>query len=223
MTVNIAGARTPKAEWLVPAGLVALSVVPVLAGIVRVTHIATSAPVSVEDARFFTSPAPVVLHIVAVSLYSLLGAFQFAPGFRRRHRGWHRAAGRILVPCGIAVALSGLWMTQFYLHTAVDGPALYVVRLIVGSAMLAAVLIGAFAVRRRDFQAHGAWMTRAYALALGAGTQALTQAPWLIFVGPQEPVDRVILMTAGWVINIAVAEWLIRRGPRRAAALAGQA
>jgi hypothetical protein len=34
-----------------------------------------------------------------------------APAFRRRRPGWHRAAGRLLVACGVLVGLSGLWMT----------------------------------------------------------------------------------------------------------------
>ena len=59
-------------------------------------------------------PLPVVVHIVGAGVYALLGAFQFAPAFRRRRPGWHRAAGRLLVPCGLLVGLSGLWMTLFY-------------------------------------------------------------------------------------------------------------
>jgi hypothetical protein len=31
--------------------------------------------------------------------------------FLRRMIGLHHAAGRLLVPCGLAAALSGLWMT----------------------------------------------------------------------------------------------------------------
>jgi uncharacterized membrane protein len=210
-----ANTHRPKADWLIPAGLIALSFIPVTAGIVRLVHLAGSAPVSVEDARFFTHPAPVVLHLFAVTVYCLLGAFQFSPGSRRRHRAWHRAAGRVLVPTGLIAALSGLWMTQFYLHISTDSLALYLTRLVVGGAMTAALLLAVSALRRRDFQAHGAWMIRAYALGQGAGTQALTQAPWLIFVGPQQPVDRAVLMAAGWLINIAFAEWVIRRGVRR--------
>jgi hypothetical protein len=51
---------------------------------VRLTQLGTGAAVTVDNARFFASPLPVVLHIAAVIVYSLLGAFQFAPAFRRR-------------------------------------------------------------------------------------------------------------------------------------------
>jgi predicted membrane protein DUF2306 len=61
-------------------------------------------------ARVLASPVPVLVHVVGATVYCLLGALQFAPGFRRRRPGWHRAAGRLLVVCGLAAALSGVWM-----------------------------------------------------------------------------------------------------------------
>lgn len=76
----------PKREWLVPAGLIALSAIPVIAGTFRVTDLASDAPVTPDNARFFASPTPVLVHIVSSALYCLFGAFQFARGFRRRRR-----------------------------------------------------------------------------------------------------------------------------------------
>lgn len=102
-----------RQTWLVPAGLVLLSVVPVAAGGARLVELSNGAAVTPDNARCFAAPAP-VLHIVSATVDSVLGAFQFARGFRRRRRGWHRAAGRVLVVCGLIAALSGLWMTQFY-------------------------------------------------------------------------------------------------------------
>lgn len=73
-----------KAEWLVPGGLLVLSLVPAVAGTFRVAQLASGAEITPENARFFASPLPVVLHIVSSVIYCFLGAFQFAPGFRRR-------------------------------------------------------------------------------------------------------------------------------------------
>ena len=95
-------AKAGSAKWLVPALLV-LSAIPLAAGAIRLTELAGGAEITPANARFFASPLPVVLHIVSAGVYVILGAFQFAPGFRRRHRGWHRAAGRLLVPCGLLV------------------------------------------------------------------------------------------------------------------------
>jgi hypothetical protein len=67
------------------------------------------------------------------------------------------------------------------------------------------------AVRRRNFPLHGEWMIRAYAIGLGAGTQVLTHLPWFMLVdGRQGELPRTVMMGAGWIINVLVAEWIIR-------------
>lgn len=204
-----------RKDWLVPALLVLLSLVPSVAGVARVAELARGGPVTEGSARFFAMPLPVVLHILAVIPFSIVGAFQFSPGLRRRSLRGHRAAGRILAPLGLVVALSGLWMTFGYPWPAGDGVALYVQRIIFGSAMAVAVLLSLNAIRRRNFAAHGAWMTRAYAIGLGAGTQVLTHLPWFILFGKPGEASRAVLMGAGWVINVVVAEWVIRKGKLR--------
>jgi uncharacterized membrane protein len=206
-----------RRDWLVPAALIALSLVPALAGTARLAQVGRGV-VTPENARFLAAPAPVVLHIVAAITYSILGAFQFSPGFRRRNRGWHRAAGRVLLPAALVVAGSGLWMTLTYPWPAGDGVLVFAERLVFGSAMLLFVLFGADAIRRRKYAEHGEWMIRAYALGLGAGTQVLTHLPWFILVDikPGE-TPRAIMMGLGWMINALVAEWIIRRPVLRVA------
>jgi len=208
ITVN----SSARAEWLVIALLIALSALPVGAGAVRLAGLASGAQITPENARFFAAPVPVVLHILSASLFCILGAFQFAPEIRRRRPGWHRAAGRLLVFAGLVAALSGLWLTQFYPPVMGDGPLLYGLRLVVGSAMALFIVLGFAAIRRREIARHRAWMMRGYALGLGAGTQALTHLPWFLFPGIQGELTRALLMGAGWAINLAVAEWIIRRG-----------
>lgn len=202
----------PKtSDWLIPASLIVLSLVPALAGTVRLTQLAGGAEITPENARFFAAPLPVLIHIPAAIIYSILGAFQFSPGFRRRHRSWHRAAGRILIPCGLLVALSGLWMAHFYAWPQGDGQLLYIERLVFGSAMVASIIMSIDAIRRRQFASHGHWMTRAYAIGLGAGTQVLTHLPWFILAdGKPGELPRAMMMGAGWALNIVVAEYAIR-------------
>ena len=43
----------------------------------------------------------------------------------------------------------------------------------------------------------------------------LTHLPWFILFGKPGEASRAFLMGAGWVINLVVAEWLIRRRVRR--------
>jgi hypothetical protein len=109
-----------------------------------------------------------------------------------------------------------VWMTLFYPWPAHDGLAVYVIRLIVGSAMTMTIVRGVTAIFRRDYVAHGDWMTRGYALAMGAGTQVVTHLPWTLTVGMPGEVGRAFAMGSAWVINIAVAEYAIRRSRSRA-------
>jgi uncharacterized membrane protein len=147
----------------VPFALVALVLVPAIAGSLRL-----------------------VVHIVGAIAYAILGAFQFSSGLRRRRPGWHRAAGRVLVVLGLAVAFSALWLTMFSARQEGAGELLYVFRLAFGSAMAASIILGFTAIRRGDDARHRAWMARAYAFALGAGTQVFTQGIGEALLGTSE-------------------------------------
>ncbi|MDQ0850429.1 hypothetical protein QFZ65_002367 [Arthrobacter sp. B3I9] len=211
-----AAARRSRPQWPVPAALILLSLIPVIFGALRVAELTGGAAVTPQNARFFASPVPVVTHIASATVFSLLGAFQFVPALRGR-RGWHRVAGAILIPAGLLAALSGLWMSVFYPLPAGDGEILLGLRLLFGSGMAASIGMGLFAIRRRDFVGHGAWMTRGYAIGVAAGTQALLSIPWLLLVGPTNEVSRAVLMGAAWMINLAVAEYAIYRRARQSA------
>ena len=211
--------KAPKArsaKWIV-AGLILLSAIPIAAGAFRLTQLAGGAEITPANARFFASPLPVVLHIVSATLYALLGAFQFVPSLRRRRHGWHRTAGWIVLPSGLIVALSGLWMTLFYRMPAHDGALVYGLRLLFGSVMLLSLLLGVVALQRRDFVQHGNWMLRAYAIGMGAGTQVLTGMVAAAIADPPTELSRALLMGAAWAINLAIAEWAIRKRLRRPA------
>ena len=204
--------KSTKADWMIPAILIALSLVPALAGAARVAQLAAGAEITPGNARFIAAPLPVLIHILGAIPYSVLGAFQFSPGFRRRHRRWHRGAGKVLLLCGFMAALSGLWMAHVYPWPQGDGQILYLERLIVGFAMLVSLGIAVNEIGRRDYVSHGRWMIRAYAMGLGAGTQVLTHLPWFMLSDEQPgELSRAVMMGAAWVINAAVAEWFIRK------------
>lgn len=205
--------------WLV-IGLILLSAIPLAGGAFRLNQLASGAEITPANARFFASPLPVVLHIVGAIVYALLGAFQFVSRLWQRGVGWHRWVGRLLlVPCGLIVGLSGIWMTLFYPGTNSTASAgallLYALRLLFGSGMVFSIIFGFIAIRRGSMIHHRAWMTRAYAIGLGAGTQALALAAGEMIGGPPNELEHALLMGAAWVINLAVAEWSIRKRPGR--------
>lgn len=201
---------TPS-TWLVPALLISLSAVPVVGGAVRLTTVAMGIEIIPGNARFFAAPVFVTVHILSVSVFCILGAFQVSGSVRRRNPTWHRSAGRALVPVGLAAAFSGLWLTLVYPPGDLDGPALFVFRMVFGIAMIVFLGLGFNAIRRRDITAHRVWMIRAFAVALGAGTQVFTHIPLSLFPGLHGELGRALAMGAGWILNLAVAEWIIRR------------
>jgi uncharacterized membrane protein len=206
--------RTP--EWPVPAALVVLSAIPLAAGTLRIVQLAGGPALMPADDRFGTFPVALVLHIIGAGVYAVLGAFQFLPRFRRRHLTWHRRSGRVLAVAGAAVAGSALWMTLVYAPQPGTGDLLFGLRLVFGSAMAGCLVLGVSSIRRRDVPAHRVWMIRAYALALGAGTQVFTEGVAGAVFGSGE-LRGDLAKGVGWVVNLAVAEWAIRRPARRRA------
>ncbi len=210
------GRPASTAGWPVPAALIALSAIPLTFGTLRLVELAGGPAVMPADERFTGFPVALALHVAGSAVYALVGAFQFAPRFRRQRPAWHRRVGRLVAVVGLAVAGSALWLTLFYARHPGTGDLLYGARLVVAPAMAAFLVLGFAAIRRRDIAAHRAWMIRAFALGLGAGTQVLTEG----FGGALLGTDGVrgdVLKLAAWVINLGVAEWAIRRPARRRA------
>jgi uncharacterized membrane protein len=203
-------------RWRVQVGLIGLAVIPVVAGTLRLVEVFGGPSSLPDNPRIAASPAPVVVHIIGGGLFLVVGAFQFSAPVRRRYPSWHRRAGRVLMTLGLGAAFAALWMTLLYPTQTGTGVLLYLFRLAFGSAMAASIILAFRAIRRRDVAQHRAWMTRAYALALGAGTQTIT-------IGVGEGIfGKSVLSTdlstaVGWIINLAVAEYVIRRPGRRRA------
>src|SRR3954470_17036317 len=95
-----------KRSWPVPAALIAPVTLPVIAGLPRLAQLPGGAPTLPPNPRFDASPLPVVVHVVSAIVFALVGALQFSARLRRRRRGWHRRAGRVVVVAGLGVALS---------------------------------------------------------------------------------------------------------------------
>lgn len=202
----------PRPSWKLLTSLLLLSLVPVVAGAVRLAGMARVGIVTPENARFVAMPTPVVLHIVSATLFCLLGAFQFDSAFRRRAPGLHRVAGRVVVPCGILAALTGLWMTAAYaIPEELQGGLLYGVRIVVALSMALAIMVSVRAVLRGRIAQHRAWMVRAYALGQGAGTQVLILLPVTLIAGAPTFFFRDVLMASAWGLNVLFAERIIRR------------
>jgi len=208
-------------SWAVPVALVALSAIPLTAGTLRLIQLAGGPAVIPADHRFAGIPIALVTHIVGATTFALGGILQLAPRFRRRHPVWHRRAGRAVAVAGLLVVTSALWITLFYEAQPGTGELLYALRLVFGSALAACLVLGIAAVRRGDIATHRAWMVRAYAIGLAAGTQVFTEGIGGALFGTGVLAGD-LAKAAGWGINLAVAEWALRRPARCRVGLAAR-
>jgi len=200
----------------IPLALLVISAIPIAAGIARLAGLASNTEINGDSARFFAVPGPVILHIMSASLFSVLGALQFSIGLRQRSPRFHKAAGHIAVQCGVIAALSGLWMTAMYpIPPELQGDMLYGVRLLVGTAMVVSIALAVLAAMRRDIATHRAWMIRGYALGQGAGMQVIVLLPWMLVIGVPSGLQRDVLMSLAWLVNLSIAEWVIHKQLRR--------
>ena len=215
-------------SWPVPMALVALSSLPLTAGMFRLIQLAGGPALIPADHRFAGFPLPLVVHLVGVMTYVLVGVLQVratvpppAPGLApscRSRAGRGRPAGRRLGTVDDPVLRGEARYRRCALRAS---PGLRV-----GDGRLS--VRGVTAVRRRDIAAHRAWMIRAYAIGLAAGTQAFTGGIGGAIFGTGVLASD-LAKVAGWVINLAVAQWAIHRpvhrrlalpaGPQRAGAL----
>lgn len=204
--------RGPDVGRWVPLALIALVAIPITAGSLRLVEVFGGPHSLPTNPRIVDSPAPVVVHIVSASLYAVLGALQFSSSLRRRHLRWHRVSGRAVVLLGLGVALSALWMMAFSAGPQ-NTSALLPIRFAFGAGLAACLTLGFVAIRRGDVRQHLAWMTRGYAIALGAGTQVFTLGFGKEVFG-SGPLALALLLISAWCINLSIAEYIIRQ-PRR--------
>lgn len=191
--------------------LLVLSAIPVLSGAARFASLATEGSENLENLHYLANPLPIAVHMGAYAVFCVLGAFQIAPVFRRAHMRLHRLIGRVLVPLGLAAAVSGIGMTLSYPPALPNGETVGYVRIAFGFGMILCLLFASVGVRRRDIAAHSLWMLRAYAIALGASTQALVAIPWFLLIGAPQGWPWALAMLLAWGINLGVAEWFARR------------
>jgi len=208
-TPPVRPARKRRAGWLLPAGLITFGLIPILANALRRFALAGGAAGSGDGGGM---TLPVILHVIGATVFVVLGAVQFSAGFRRRRPSWHRIAGRVAILAALVAAGSGLWLA--FATLSESSPLLFLFRLLAAAGMALFIILGFRAIRQRRLPQHRAWMIRAFALGLGAATQVFTLGFGGAIFGTSE-LSVALLNGAGWAINLTVAEWVIRRTPRR--------
>jgi len=186
-------------------------------------------------------PIWTLLHVAGGIVAITVGPFQFLGSLRDSHPAVHRSLGYLYLSAVFLAGCIGLRLASDTPLFAADGLAdltrIDLSRLglsppflgystssrfspnqfslvMVGFGTLALVWLLTTAIaftraRQGRFNQHRAWMMRSYSLTFAAATVRLAGLPMLILT--RNPVVAITCTFWSWMLNLVVAEWLIRR------------
>jgi uncharacterized membrane protein len=220
---------SPEIRSRTPRLVLAIAAVAVVATPVLLLPYLTLDPdrsrIPVTDLHY----AGLVVHVLSAATAMLLGVLQLIPRLRARS-ALHRRLGRAFLLVGVvAFGLTGIPLAL----TTPNGDVTRYGILVPAVGWLVCAWLGWRAIRRGRVDVHRAWMIRTYALTFFAITTRLL-VPLLIavqmpFQDDRDPdaVRQLVDVTIpygqwlGWVIDLAVAQYVIHRLRRTAVPPAG--
>src|SRR3954447_2472553 len=163
--------------------------------------------------------ALLVIHVPTAAAAMILGALQLVPRIRAR-RSRHRAIGRTFLGLGtVAFVVTGIPLAL----TTPDGDLTRYGVLVPAVLWPCLAVIAYRAIRAGDVVRHREWMTRLYAVTFFAITARMV-TPLLLLAQARVMQSRYdgdvqAAVSAsipygqwlGWIVNLALAEWIIRR------------
>ncbi len=155
-------------------------------------------------------------HIYLGGIALLAGLLQFSKKLRSRHLSWHRALGKTYL---IAVLLSG--SAGLYIAFYATGGLICVT----GFESLAILWLYTSAtayraIRNRDIDRHKEWMIRSYALCFAAVTLRILGPVFQFGFGMSFIPAYQIIAWLSWMLNLLVAEIIIRNKRQKAISVA---
>lgn len=152
------------------------------------------------------------IHVFTSMIPLLAGFTQFAPSVLKNWPGLHRAMGRIYVITVCFITGPASLIMAFYANGGITSRVAFAILAVL---WLATTIMGWRTILQRKWSLHREWMIRSYALTLSA----LTLRAWkygIVFAFEPRPMDVYRLVAwLGFIPNILIAEWLIRRHRQR--------
>ncbi|GAA2090323.1 DUF2306 domain-containing protein [Kitasatospora saccharophila] len=197
-----------KSGTLRRAGRISVATLALLVAAVSARYFTLDPDTFLADQRavYLAHLAPLLLHIGGGVTAISLGLLQFLPGLRARRPALHRWTGRGYVLAAAATGLGGLLIAPHGLYPPVAPLGFTALAVLT----LATTALGLHHARHGRIPAHRRWMLRSYALMFTAVTFRL----WLLALGPTGLPTAAVYASgawAAWIVNLAVAERLLRR------------
>ena len=194
--------------WLAVFLLIA-TFIPIIAAVLTMYQIAAG-QLPDSSIKFAIVPGFLFFHALGGVLFGLLGPLQFAGVLKRRFGRLHKITGRVFVASGLLLGLSSLRLLAEFPDASTW--VLLSARLAAGLGLTAALIWAIVAIRQGHVARHRAWMIRAYAVGMGSATISFIMMPIFLITGEAvKGYAADLLFVASWLINIAIAEWVIRR------------
>ena len=184
-----------------------------------------------------------LVHIAGGIVAITVGLFQFVGSLRNAHPRLHRRMGYVYLSAVFLAGCVGLGLSSDTPAFAADGltdlttmdlsflgfsPSFlgysslsrfspnqfFLVRAGFTTLAIVWLLTGVLALtraRQRRFEKHFAWMMRNYSLTFAAATVRLAGLPLLVLT--RDPVVAITCTFWSWILNLVVAEWVIRHEP----------
>ncbi len=150
------------------------------------------------------------IHVFTSVLIITSGLLQFSKTILNKYTKIHRISGFIYLSVTLLISGPAALVMSFYANGGYPAQTSFVILslLWIGTSFLAYHF-----VRRKNYEQHGKWMVRSYALTLSAVSLRLYSYLFDVFHFTMDPVDLYILLSwLSWTVNLLIAEILIKRG-----------
>jgi uncharacterized membrane protein len=169
------------------------------------------------DGNFRDNPRMTLVHILPGALFLAFGFLQFSSRIRARWIAFHRWSGRVLIAAACILIVPAM---LFGVLTPYGGTGEAIAIALFGTLFVVFLAMGFAAIRRGDVTRHRAWMTRAFAIAVGVSTERALFGFLDAFLTPagfRPPVIFTISIWMAWIMTAGVAELWLRAepGPRK--------
>lgn len=150
------------------------------------------------------------IHVFTSILIITSGLFQFSKTILNKYTKIHRVSGTVYLIATLLISGPAALVMSFYANGGYPAQASFVILSIL---WLGSTFLAYYFLRKKDYESHGKWMVRSYALTLSAVSLRLYSYLFNVFYFNMDPVNLYILLSwMSWIPNLILAEILIRRG-----------
>ncbi len=150
------------------------------------------------------------IHVFTSILVITSGLFQFSKTILNNYTKIHRTSGFIYLAVVLLISGPSALVMSFYANGGYPAQTSF---LILSILWLGATFLAYYYVRKKDYEKHGKWMVRSYALTLSAVSLRLYSYLFDVFHLTMDPVNLYILLSwMSWTLNLVIAEILIKTG-----------